>query len=120
MLQLSEVRLHIELEAGRRRDGCDEDYVNRPRAVPGRAEIDDVLEEPDIESTFQLEESEIIAEPMPTRDDRKGVLFYEATEGGAGVLTRLVAEPERLATVARAALAIMHFDVEPFRRDGRW
>jgi hypothetical protein len=63
-----------------------------------------------IESTFQLEESEILAEPVPTRDERKGVLFYEATEGGAGVLTRLVAEPDSLATVARAALRIMHFD----------
>jgi hypothetical protein len=35
--------------------------------------------------------------------------MYEATEGGAGVLTRLVAEPERLGEVARRALSIMHF-----------
>jgi len=48
---------------------------------------------------------------MPTRDERTGFLLYEATEGGAGVLTRLVAEPERLAEVARKALAIMHFAV---------
>ena len=62
-----------------------------------------------IEAVFQLEEGEILAEPMPTRDERSGFLLYEATEGGAGVLTRLVAEPERLAEVARKALAIMHF-----------
>jgi hypothetical protein len=28
-------------------------------------------------------------EPVPNRDDRKVVLTFEATEGGAGVLTRL-------------------------------
>jgi hypothetical protein len=38
-------------------------------------------------------EGEILAEPMPTRDARTGFLLYEATEGGAGVLTRLVADP---------------------------
>jgi RAD3-like DEAD/DEAH box helicase/uncharacterized protein DUF1998/helicase-like protein len=64
-----------------------------------------------IETVFQLEEGEILAEPMPTRDERSGFLLYEATEGGAGVLTRLVAEPERLAEVARKALSIMHFAV---------
>ncbi len=64
-----------------------------------------------IEAVFQLEEGEILAEPMPTRDERSGFLLYEATEGGAGVLTRLVAEPERLAEVARKALSIMHFAV---------
>ena len=52
-----------------------------------------------IEAVFQLEEGEILAEPMPQRDARTGFLFYEATEGGAGVLTRLVSEPERLAEV---------------------
>lgn len=64
-----------------------------------------------IEAVFQLEEGEILAEPMPTRDERSGFLLYEATEGGAGVLTRLVAEPERLAEVTRKALSIMHFAV---------
>ncbi len=64
-----------------------------------------------IEMTFQLEEGEILGEPMPKREERNGMLFYEATEGGAGVLTRLVAEPERLAEVALTALGIMHFDV---------
>ncbi|MEZ4321154.1 MAG: DEAD/DEAH box helicase [Myxococcota bacterium] len=64
-----------------------------------------------IEAVFQLEEGEILAEPMPTRDQRNGFLLYEATEGGAGVLIRLVAEPESLATVARKALQVMHFDI---------
>lgn len=65
-----------------------------------------------IEAMFQLEEGEVLAESMPTRDARSGFLFYEATEGGAGVLTRLVAEPERLAEVARRSLAIMHFQFD--------
>lgn len=65
-----------------------------------------------IEAIFQLEEGEVFAEPMPTSDGRKGFLFYEATEGGAGVLTRLVSEKEPLKEVARAALSIMHFNVE--------
>ena len=64
-----------------------------------------------IEAVFQLEESEILAEPMPTREERAGFLFYEATEGGAGVLTRLVSEPDRLAEVALKALEILHFDL---------
>ena len=61
-----------------------------------------------IEAEFQLEEGEMLAEPMPTRDVRNGFLLYEATEGGAGVLTRLVSQGESLAAVARRALQIMH------------
>ena len=65
-----------------------------------------------IEAVFQLEEGEMLAEPMPTRDDHKGFLLYEATEGGAGVLTRLVGQEAGLAAVAREALRIMHLAVE--------
>ena len=64
-----------------------------------------------IEAVFQLEEGEMLAEPMPTREVRNGFLLYEATEGGAGVLTRLVSQEESLATVARTALRIMHLAV---------
>jgi hypothetical protein len=64
-----------------------------------------------IETVFQLEEGEVLAEPMPQRDERTGFLLYEATEGGAGVLTRLVSDPTSLAEVAKKALSIMHFDV---------
>jgi len=64
-----------------------------------------------LEAVFQLEQGELLAEPLPTRDKRNGFLLYEATEGGAGVLTRLVSEQGNLATVAREALKILHFDV---------
>ncbi len=65
-----------------------------------------------IEAVFQLEQGEILAEPMPNREARGGFLLYEAAEGGAGVLTRLVGEPARLAEIGRRALAILHFDVD--------
>lgn len=62
-----------------------------------------------IEQVFQIEESELVAEPLPERDRRNGILLYEAAEGGAGVLTRLATEPGALARVASAALELMHF-----------
>ncbi|MBL8618291.1 MAG: DEAD/DEAH box helicase [Deltaproteobacteria bacterium] len=64
-----------------------------------------------LEARYQLEGGELMAEPVPTRAKRNGCLFYEATEGGAGVLSRLVAEPDALPRAARAALQIMHYDV---------
>jgi len=67
-----------------------------------------------IESVYQLEESELLAEPLPDRKNRSGVLFYEATEGGAGVLTRLVHDEEAVARVAYAALKVLHFDLPAF------
>ncbi len=65
-----------------------------------------------IEAVFQLEQGEMLAEPMPTRDVRKGFLLYEATEGGAGVLTRLVSQETSLTSVAREALEIMHLGAD--------
>ena len=65
-----------------------------------------------IEAVFQLEQGEMLAEPMPMRDVRKGFLLYEATEGGAGVLTRLVSQEASLASVATTALEIMHLDAD--------
>jgi CTP:molybdopterin cytidylyltransferase MocA len=63
-----------------------------------------------IEVVFQLEEGEILGEPLPARDNRRAVLAYEATEGGAGVLSRLIEDPHALGKVAREALILMHFD----------
>lgn len=59
---------------------------------------------------FQLEEGEIQSEPTPSRDDRRCILFYEASEGGAGVLSRFVRESGHLSRVARTALSLMHYD----------
>jgi Lhr-like helicase len=58
---------------------------------------------------FQLEEGEILTEPVPSRDGRRAILTYEATEGGAGVLGRLTNEPQALAGIARTALELMHY-----------
>lgn len=69
-----------------------------------------------IEQTFQIEEAELVAEPLPNGDERRALLFYEAAEGGAGVLTRLANERESLAEVARNALTLMHYR----RPEGAW
>jgi hypothetical protein len=61
-----------------------------------------------IEMTYQIEESELVAEPLPTQDNRLAIMFYEAAEGGAGVLTRLASEPAALAKVASQALVLLH------------
>lgn len=63
-----------------------------------------------IETVFQLEDNELAAEPLPDRDNRQMLLFYEAAEGGAGVLRRLVDNPSVLVLVARKALEICHFE----------
>jgi Lhr-like helicase len=63
-----------------------------------------------LEIVFQLEEGETLSEPTPSRDNRRAVLAFEATEGGAGVLSRLISEPYSLARVARAALDLMHLE----------
>lgn len=63
-----------------------------------------------IEVVFQLEEGEVLGEPLPARDNRRAILAYEATEGGAGVLSRLVEDPQALGKVAREALVLMHFE----------
>ncbi|GAA5175592.1 DEAD/DEAH box helicase [Niveibacterium umoris] len=66
-----------------------------------------------IEAVYQLEESELMAEPLPTRELRQSILLFEAAEGGAGVLTRLATEPDALAAVAAKALEIIHFKAPP-------
>jgi ATP-dependent helicase YprA (DUF1998 family) len=70
-----------------------------------------------IQVLHQLEDNELAAEPLPTRDDRRVILLYESAEGGAGVLRQLVSDPEAIGRVARKALELCHFD--PDTREDR-
>lgn len=63
-----------------------------------------------IQVHFQLEDRELATEALPSPDERKNILLYEAAEGGAGVLRRLVEDTETLPAIARLALEIAHFD----------
>lgn len=63
-----------------------------------------------IQVEYQLEDSELAAEPLPSPKERHLLLFYEAAEGGAGVLRQLIDDPMALARVARQALRLAHFD----------
>jgi hypothetical protein len=65
-----------------------------------------------IEAEFQLEGSELASQALPDNAERGRTLFMEANEGGAGVLRRLVDEPDAVARASRRALEISHFDPE--------
>ena len=65
-----------------------------------------------IQVRYQLEDNELSAEPLPKENNRRQILLYEAAEGGAGVLRRLVDDPEAFAQVAEEALRLCHFNPE--------
>jgi superfamily II DNA/RNA helicase len=64
------------------------------------------------EAWFQLEDSELVTDTLPDPAKRGRTLFTESAEGGAGVLRRLVLDPDAVAAVARTALERCHFDPE--------
>lgn len=63
-----------------------------------------------IQIKYQLEDNELSAEPLPSVKVRRMILFYESAEGGAGVLRRLLDDPNAFADVAQLALQLCHFD----------
>ena len=63
-----------------------------------------------IQTIYQLEDNELAAEPLPSVNDRKRILFFESAEGGAGVLRRILESGDSLALIAEEALRLCHFD----------
>ncbi len=72
-----------------------------------------------IQVLYQLEDNELAVDPLPTAQDRQQILFYESAEGGAGVLRRLVSDPEAFSLVAKKALEICHYEPETGDDQGR-
>jgi very-short-patch-repair endonuclease len=62
-----------------------------------------------MEHYFQVEESELASDRIGS-GDKRAVVFWEAAEGGVGVLRRVVEEPNLIAKIASAALERLHFD----------
>lgn len=62
-----------------------------------------------IEEEFQIEQSELAVKMMPNDEQCSSILFYESSEGGAGVLTELVRNTSAMSKVACRALSIMHY-----------
>lgn len=69
-----------------------------------------------IESVFQVEEVELVSERIGEGKFR-AILYWEAAEGGIGVLRQLVRDPGAIAEVARAALERCHFMDENVSED---
>jgi len=63
-----------------------------------------------IQIRYQLEDNELASEALPNKGQRRIMLFYESAEGGAGVLRRLLDDPQSLSEIGKEALRICHFD----------
>ncbi len=64
-----------------------------------------------IEQVYQVEGSELSSERIGEGDQR-AIFFWEAAEGGLGILRHLVSDGAALARIARTALQSLHFNPE--------
>lgn len=62
-----------------------------------------------LSALFQVDEGEVSSERIGDLQHR-GILFWEAAEGGVGVLQRFIDEPDALSRIAAKALELCHFD----------
>lgn len=88
-----------------------------PRPVSEMASLQAAFRQA-IQKHFQLEPRELSCEPMPSAQNRQEVLFYEASEGGAGVLRQIAEDPTVLPLLARRALEICHFNPDTLEDRG--
>jgi hypothetical protein len=78
----------------------------RIEAMPS---LQSVLKEA-IQQVFQIEPMELGMEALPSRRERRSLLMYEVSEGGAGVLKELIRSKEAWPKLIAKALEICHFD----------
>jgi ATP-dependent helicase YprA (DUF1998 family) len=88
-----------------------------PRSGPEMAGLQAAFKQA-IQQHFQLEPRELSCEPMPSAQDRQEILFYEASEGGAGVLRQLAEDPTVLPALASRALELCHYDPDTLEDRG--
>lgn len=62
-------------------------------------------------AVYQIDEKEIASERIG-QGEKRSILYWEVSEGGVGVLQRLVEDSDAISHVAREALEICHFDRE--------
>lgn len=63
-----------------------------------------------VQQEYHLEDNELAAEGLPSVGQRRVILLYEAAEGGAGALRRLVEDRSALPRIASRALDLCHID----------
>ncbi len=65
-----------------------------------------------IQDALEVDEGEIVAEPLPDASEPRRLLVWEAAEGGVGALRALLEEKGTWRRVVRAALERCHFDAD--------
>ena len=64
-----------------------------------------------IQEYFQVEEAELASERIGSDLNRR-ILIYEVSEGGLGILSRLVEEPHIVSEVFKISLDILHYNLD--------